>query len=189
MKQRIRFALALLLAISAQAAAAKGGTAKASTPPTPPPSAVATGRAADVPAPTTAPPAQAAAWRVPTLVPKGAAPAGMAELQASIVQIDGFCHEGPSSSSRMENCAKLGESFSRGIEGYQRNYEAADYYYKRACDEGMAGGCSYYGSGLRNYGKTEAEKLLGLEYFGKACDLGEESSCFNYKAWTGRDRK
>lgn len=125
---------------------------------------------------------------VPKLVPEGTASADMATLQSSIEIIDERCHTGATTAIRMENCRQLAKAFDTGIAGYAYSPGSGEYYFRRGCENGWAMGCFNYGSIRRDYAKTDAEMQEALEYVGKACDLGSEMGCGNYKAWTGTER-
>ncbi|GGD16271.1 sel1 repeat family protein [Aquisalinus flavus] len=125
---------------------------------------------------------------VPVLVPN--TEEGRQQLestQRAIRTIDGLCHD-KSFTGRAENCMKLATSFDRGIAGFEYDGESARYYFRQACHEGEPMGCYNYGTSLRQWGKTEEEKDLGMEYVGKACDLGNQMACTNYEVWTGGPR-
>lgn len=126
---------------------------------------------------------------VPVLVPEDEDGAEALLLMQAAVQVlyDG-CHFDPPQ-YRAKSCYELGSILERGINGYKYDYEAALYYLERACDEGEKFGCSRYGASLRRWGKTPAEKDRGTEYVGKACKMGDDASCFNFKAWTGTDAR
>ena len=82
---------------------------------------------------------------------------------------------------------KLSCFFSGQIYEFVGQYKQAFEYYKKGCglehqnEKQLAGSCLnlgalyYKGKGVRQ------DKVVAKKYFGKACDLGEKSSCNNYR--------
>ncbi len=76
----------------------------------------------------------------------------------------------------------LADDFDDADKAYKAGgYQKAAKLFQKVCDGGVAGGCSnlghlyYNGQGLRQ------DKSRAKEYYGKACDLGHQPGCDNYK--------
>ena len=69
-----------------------------------------------------------------------------------------------------------------GNEAYDKgDYQKAAELYQKACDGGDAGGC--FGLGfLYEYGQGVKQNFsTAKQYYGKACDLGLQLECDNYR--------
>ena len=106
-----------------------------------------------------------------------------------------YCEKACSQNDGM-SCNNLGELYYNG-DGVDRDNQQAKTYYEKACslDEGI--GCYNLGilyvdgRGVKQNKKVSKEyyvkqnKKVAKEYYGKACDLGYEKGCDEYRKLKG----
>ena len=69
-----------------------------------------------------------------------------------------------------------------GKEAYEKgDYQKAAQLCQKACDGGEAGGCAILGVSYQNGQGVKQNFSTAKQYYGKACDLGLQLGCDNYR--------
>lgn len=92
---------------------------------------------------------------------------------------------------RKDWCFLIAAAYYYGDEDVNllQDYSKALYYYEIACESKHSDGCYWAGVLYRNGQGVKSNKTQAKELFGKACDLGFQTGCDNYKEMINPTKK